>query len=124
MEELEQDDAGFAAVDALTALVILSTTIALSIGALSSARKIQQAATEAGAARTALQLIIAEPSRLPGSYAGVSGDFDWTLLVSEEGAPSAPLRICAQKASVQPRLGRRRYELETRRPCPPDVRQP
>lgn len=123
MVELEQDDAGFAAVDALTALVILSTTIALSIGALSSARKIGQAATEASAARTTLQLIIAEPSRLPGSYAGVSGNFDWTLQVTDESAPSAPLRVCAQKASVRPWLGGRRYELETRRPCPSDLRQ-
>lgn len=119
-----KDDEGFAAVDALTALVILSTTIVLSIGALSSARKIQRAAAEASAARTVLQLVVTEVPRPPGGYSGVSGGFDWTLQVSEETAPSAPVRLCVQKVTVQSRHGRRSYDLESRRPCPSDLRQP
>jgi hypothetical protein len=124
MGATERDEAGFAAVDALTALVILSTTIALSIGALSSARKIQQAASETSAARAALQLLVVEASRPPGDYSGVSGQFDWTIHVSELAGPSTSLKLCQQAASIRPRTGHRRYDLETQRPCPPDAPRP
>lgn len=115
-----ESSAGFAAVDALTALAILATTIALSIVALSVARRAAAAAAESGAARAVLLMILNEPPRPAGEYTGVSGAFDWALQVRVESPPSAPMRICAERASARLRSGGRRYDLETRRPCAPE----
>lgn len=103
--------------DALTALGILATTIALSIAALSVARRAAVTAAETTAARATLQVILHEPPRRAGVYAGVSRGFDWTLEVREDASPSAPVRICAELVSVRARKSSRRYDLETRRPC-------
>lgn len=115
--------AGFAAVDALTALAILATTIALSIGALSVAKRAAAAAQEATLARATLLMVLSDPSRPVGVYSGASGAFDWTLEVRAESPPSTPIQVCAEQAIVRARKDGRRYDLETRRPCAP-VRPP
>lgn len=113
-------EAGFAALDALTALAILATTIALSMSALSVARRASLAASESNAARTMLLLLVNEPLKPPGTYSGVVGRFDWTLRVTDESAPASPVHLCRQAASVTGRTSDRRYDLERHRPCPPD----
>ncbi|MDO8297668.1 MAG: hypothetical protein Q7T19_14655 [Caulobacter sp.] len=115
-----ENSAGFAAVDALTALAILATTIALSIVALSVARRAAAAAAEATTARTTLLMILNDPPRPAGIYAGASSAFDWMLQVRAESPPSAPVRICTEHASLRARTSGRRYDLETGRPCAPE----
>lgn len=112
---------GFAAVDALTALVILSTTITLSIGALSVARRAERAASEAATARSTLQFLLAEPVRTVGMYSGSNLAFDWTLQVDAEGAASAPVRVCVQRLSARSRASGKTYGIESRRPCAPQT---
>ena len=118
------DEAGFAAVDALTALAILATTITLSIVALSVARRAEQSASQAAAARTTMQLLLAEPARPPGLYSGSNPAFDWTLQVDQEAGSVSPVQLCAHKISLRSRAGGKLYAVQSRRPCPPDVPQP
>ena len=115
---------GFAAVDALTALAILATTITLSIVALSVARRAEQSASEASAARTTLRFLLTEPARPPGLYSGSNPDFDWTLQVDQEAGGVSPVQLCAQKISLRSRGGGKLYAVQSRRPCPPDVPGP
>lgn len=116
-------ESGFAAVDALTALAILATTITLSIVALSVARRAEQSASLGRAARTTIQVLLAEPTRPPGLYSGSSSDFDWTLQVEQETGSASPVQLCAQKISLRSRAGGKLYTAQSRRPCPPHLPQ-
>lgn len=104
--------------DALTALAILATTIALSLPALSVARRAAEASAEARAAKTALTAILNQTPRAPGSYTGVLAHFDWSLLVNQETGTSLPVRLCRQEASLRSRTSGRRYVFESRSTCP------
>lgn len=117
-------EAGFAAVDALTALAILATTITLSIVALSVARRAEHAASEAGAARTTMGSLLAAPARQPGLYSGSNPNFNWTLQVDREGGSASPVQLCAQRISLRSRAGGKLYTAQSRRPCPPETPQP
>jgi hypothetical protein len=114
---IPEREAGFAAVDALTALAILATTIALSISALSVARRASVAASETNAARTTLLQVLGDAPRLPGVYSGTIGAFDWSLRIHEETPPNSPARLCRQRASLHGRVSGRSYADESRAPC-------
>lgn len=117
-------EAGFAAVDALTALAILATTITLSIVALSAARRAEQLASQTGAARTTIQFLLAEPARPAGLYSGSNPDFHWTVQVDQEAGTASPVQLCAQMISLRSRTGGKIYTAQSRRPCPPNLPQP
>ncbi len=115
-----QDDWGFAAVDALVALTLLSMTIGLS---LVGAQTAQRAAATAQEARRAASLLRALMDDAPAGLAerqGSDAAFAWryaaTPLTDQGAAP--PLRLCRRIAEAASLKDGRRYRLETLAPCP------
>jgi hypothetical protein len=111
------DHDGFAAVDALTAVAILATTLLLSIQALDSALRVSRTGREAIEARTAFAWLMDGAPRPPGAYRGRTGGFDWTLLVVDEGN-TGQVRLCRQSIELRNHRSRRRFVQEGHSVCP------
>lgn len=71
----DRPDAGFALVDAMTSLLILSLTLGLAFQVGRSAQRSAQRATEAESARAQLNDLMETPLTRPTS--GGSPDFSW-----------------------------------------------
>ena len=114
------DDAdGFAAVDALVALTILSTTLILSLGAAETARRASVSAAETRQASELLHYLIdATPGRI-GAASGRASGFDWRVDVRVSAAAHGPvLQLCDRSARLTSRQSGRRYALASARICP------
>lgn len=112
------DESGFAAVDALVALVILATTITLAIGAVTTGRRASSLAGETRAADGLMTALLNDAVRQPGSYRGQTRRFDWRLRVAVLPA-EPPLRLCRSTVEVRGRTTRRRFVLAGDDFCPP-----
>lgn len=110
---------GFAVVDALVAMGILSVAVGLSITSLAVASRIETAASSSAEARMILVRLMTEPSRPPGLYSGMSGLYSWSLSVTEDSSTPREIHICMQRATVRSSQTGKRYELQSRRFCPP-----
>jgi hypothetical protein len=111
-------NSGYAAVDALIALLILSLTIILSLEAFQVAARTARMAAEAEAARTLLaRLIDGEPKDLSGS-AGTTTGFAWTVR-TEPTASNALIDVCRRAANLVARRSGRHYGTVTLVTCPP-----
>ena len=110
---------GFAAVDALVALTIISTTLILSLGAAETARRASVSAAETRRANELLQYLIdAAPSRI-GAASGRASGFDWRVEVRAAAGAHAPtLQVCDRSAQLISRQSGRRYALASARLCP------
>ncbi len=109
-----ESSGGFAAVDALVALTILATTIALALQAADSARKVAAAALQTRRAETLLQaLALTDPGQV-GEWNGRAQGFDWRVTVAEAPVdPGAPgLRTCTRSADLKETGGRRRFRID------------
>ena len=109
---------GFAAVDALVALTILSTTLILSLGAVETSRRAALSADETRRANELLlYLIDAAPGRV-GETSGRSGGFEWRTQVRVAAGPHmATLQICDRSAKLVSRRSGRRFSLASARLC-------
>jgi hypothetical protein len=111
---------GFAAIDALVALIILASTLILSLGAIHTARIGAANAAEMRRADNALQGLLRTTPLAIGEVSGRTADFDWWVST----APSAldvhwpTARICIRAASVRALASGRRYALTTAQICP------
>ena len=115
-------NAGFAAVDALVALAILTTTIALSLEALAHAREASGRAGEIRAAIALLKGALALTPAKAGHESGRTDGFDWSIDTSARRTGQAGLRlvICDRNALASPAGTKRQYALATTEPCVPD----
>lgn len=118
---LDEADGGFAAADALVALMILSTTVVLSLGAMETATRAGAAAAESQRATTLLRYLLDTAPISPSAVRGVTDGFDWSLNVTPSanpsGIPSAPL--CIRTASLRDAKAGRTYQLADEAICPP-----
>jgi hypothetical protein len=115
------DDAGFVAVDALVALAILSTTIALSIQSADVARRTADRAAETHRAKAVLQQLLKDADAAPGVAAGRSGALDWRRTVAPIPlgvGQTAATRLCRHSVEVRPGDAPRVYRASTVRLCP------
>jgi hypothetical protein len=109
---------GFAAIDAITALAILSITIALCIQAGSTSLKAVRAAREIRRAEALGRFVLALPVR--GPRAGETPQFTWRVEVARDmtaPAAQAGLILCRRTVSAVARQGGRRFGWETVTPC-------
>ena len=115
-------DSGFAAVDALVALMILAITITLSLRAVETAKRAATSADEMRQATQVMRGLLEAPLAKRGVQTGQTVAFDWRLETrtgaSPVGAPGA--LICDRVASVTARRTGRRYGLRTSEICLPD----
>jgi hypothetical protein len=122
MAEVTDRDAGFAAVDALVALMILAATITLSLRAVETARRAALGADEMRQATQMLRGLLDTPVAPPGALAGQTPVFLWRVETRAGAAipGAAGATICARAASVTSRRDGRRFALDGAEICPPD----
>jgi len=116
----EPADAGYAAVDALVAATILTSTMIFAIEAGYAARHAGQAAFEVRRASSLLRYLM-QTDGPPTS--GQTGGFKWDVSTSQ--APemtSASLPTCDREVNATSITTGRRYHLQTDIFCPPDNR--
>lgn len=111
-------DAGFAAVDALVALVVLSTCLGLTLAAAHASRRAGDAAAEYGQAQALLRYLVQTAPATPSRADGRSGALAWTREVSQIGGQSMRPRLCRVQVELRGDKSRRRYRLATDRACP------
>jgi hypothetical protein len=111
-------EAGFAAVDALVALVVLSTCLSLALAAAHAARRAGDVAAEYGQAQALLRYLVQTAPAMSNRAEGRSGALAWTREVSPTGGQSMRPRICRVQVELRGDKSRRRYRLATDRACP------
>ncbi len=111
---------GFAAIDALVALMILATTIVLALGAAETARRASARASETRHAVALLRGLLATAPHHLGSAGGRLAGFDWRIetRVAVVATPVASVRVCERQADARSVTSKRRYALSTTELCP------
>ena len=110
---------GFAAVDALVALTILGVTLAIALGAASTARHIADVAAETRRADQVLQAALqASPVQVGESTGRVDG-FLWRMTTRGAGGDrgAGAVQICQRSATARAAVGGRQYALSTAAIC-------
>jgi len=110
----EDDRAGYVAVDALVALAILSTVLALSIQLVASAWKTSRTAAELRAAQTMLRWSSANGPQSALNAAG--GGFRAVQTIDRTRV--GDLELCHRSTTLRADNSRRTYRQSTRTVCP------
>ena len=117
---------GYAAVDALVALTILTLTLVMALAAGAHAREAAILADETHKARDLMQFLLAStPSSSGGESSGLSGDFAWATTEGRisNAAASATIQVCQRAVELKSRATGRRYGLMAASLCAaPDAR--
>lgn len=108
--------------DALVALVVLSTTIALALQAADTARRAARQAAEMRRAEALMRHLLDGPVSTPGTRKGAAGELDWRVVVTASAAgASSETRICELRVELRGRASRRAYVGQTVEVCPPPI---
>jgi len=111
--------AGFAAVDALVALVILASALALSLVATQSARKVASQAARTRQAEALCRYLLATGADVVGLTSGRASGLDWRLDVrrvsTDAHAPES--QLCAASAAVRAQEGGPAFSMSTTVVC-------
>ena len=108
---------GYAAVDALMALLILSMALIMSFQALQQAGKVSVAAWEVRRADTLLSYLI---QTTPPSFEVKTGQdqgFDWRVETDATGA-ARPIEICRRSVTLHGLASGRTFAAATLQVCP------
>jgi hypothetical protein len=109
-------------VDALVALTIFATTIALVLQNASTARRLAEAASETRQAAALGQYLLETTIKTPGLSSGRSAGFLWKVnVVATPAAGLAQVELCKRSASLTAASSGRRYALATAEICPPRI---
>jgi hypothetical protein len=112
------DAEGFAAVDALVALTLIATTLALAIVATQTAQRTSLKALELRRADTLLKyLLLARPHAL-GVQQGNTDGFVWTVTTAPSHIAASNPAICTRTASTRAVTSGRAYRMATSESCP------
>jgi len=124
MSALGRGQSGFAAVDAITALAILATTIALSISALSVGRRAAMSAAETEQAQTSMLALLDQSVPAEGVSSGSLSDFDWSIAATPTERSLTPVSVCRVDVSLRSRISGRRYRFFSHKVCSAPVSAP
>lgn len=105
---------GFAAVDALVALLILSATLVFCLDGLRTADHLSRLADETGQATRLAKAVLADTSTTDRPLAGRSGTLSWT--VADQAADGADT-LCARTMTARSLRDGHTYRFTTARPC-------
>jgi len=115
----ETAEGGYAAVDALVAATILTSTMVLAINAGFAARQASRAAFETRRAANILRYLL-ETDRSVGS--GEIAGFRWDVSTSRgQKLAGTILQACDREVNARSVATGRRYHLKTDVPCPPEA---
>lgn len=111
-------DEGYAAIDAIVALMIISFTIIAGLAAMDQAGRASKTAVEVQDARMLLgRLADSEPKVLAGT-GGQTAAFAWTVQTAPTG-DTALIDVCLRTVKLLARASGRAYGLTTLVTCPP-----
>ncbi len=111
-------DGGFAAVDALMALLILATSLALGLTAVEQGVKLaKRAETFEAAKMLAATLQATYPAPTPEAN-GVAHGFNWSVAWRQESNDVPPPRLCWQDVALVSESDARRFHFSRAMFCP------
>jgi hypothetical protein len=111
---------GYAAVDAMVALVILAMTITFALGAAQAARRAAVVAEETRRAVQLLRYLVDEAPLTTTIQSGVANGFTWRVQTRPQSDAGVPgLVLCDRLAEIVSNTSRRRFHLEGAAICPP-----
>ncbi len=113
----ERGEAGYVAVDAMVALLIISLSTILSLQAVRSAHQAVTAANEYKRAEILLSFLLDTGPRSFTPSRGRAGGFTWTLVTQPTGL-DRPIAVCRRALTVQAEQSARVYNASTREICP------
>ena len=109
---------GYAAIDTLVALTVLSSTLVFAIAAGHVGRQAARAALEARQARAVLMAAMERAPAEPGVTDAQGGGFAWRLTVREPVLVAGATALCRRDATATALATARRYDLSTAVICP------
>jgi hypothetical protein len=116
---LAHKDEGYAAVDALVALVIISLAVTLSLIGLRHAREVADRGAEVRQAHALLAFLLAEPETSSFPMEGENVRFTWTVKREPTDA-TRPVAICRRTATLHSKISSHDYDVVTLEPCVPE----
>lgn len=108
---------GFAAVDALAALSIISVSTIAGLAVVQQAEKVAGRAAEVRRAHTLMDFLLAAAPRSFESASGAEDEFSWRVETAPVGA-DRPVAICRRAIVVQSLASGRVYDTATLETCP------
>lgn len=111
------ESTGYAMVDSLISLLIISTSIVFSLQALGASSRSADALTEARRARALLDRLVTETGQVSPLQEGRSGGFAWQAAQNSAGG-ERPIEICARIVELVNEASQRRYRASTLVTCP------
>jgi len=112
------DVAGYAVVDAMTAMLILALTAILSLQALDVTRKAAERTAELRGADALIGALLADGPRRFGAVEGRDAGFGWRLEIQATGA-DRPIELCRRAVELRSERSGRAYGAVTLETCPP-----
>jgi hypothetical protein len=111
---------GYAAVDAMVALVILSISITFALGAAQTARRAAVAAEETRRATALMRYLVDEAPQATAVETGTANGFTWRVQVRPAANTSVPSSfVCDRTTELVSNTSHRRFHLEGAAVCPP-----
>ena len=107
------DEAGFAAVDALVALLILSSTLVLSLSGLQTAARLSRTAEETGEATALARGVLADTADLEGR----SGGLVWAVETHPWSAGDGVAGLCERNLVIRSIQDGRLFRFSTAGAC-------
>lgn len=111
-------EAGYAAVDALVALMILASTLICAVSAAHTSRTTAEIALEFRRANELTAYLLETSPDTPGETAGQLDGFSWTRGVAEPVTTFGPSAICERHVTVTAIRDGRRFEARGNAVCP------
>lgn len=111
-------EAGYAAVDALVALMILASTLICAVSAAHTSRTTAEVALEFRKANELAAYLLESSPDASGATSGQLDGFNWTRDVAEPVSTFGPSAICERRVSVTAIRDGRRFEARGNAVCP------
>lgn len=109
---------GYAAVDALVALMIFSSTLICALAATQGGRQAADAGFELRQARDLTSDLLETSPTKPGTSVGEANGFTWRRIVSEPTEAYGAGAICEHSVVLTGLHDQRRFETRTNAVCP------
>lgn len=109
---------GYAAIDALVALMILASVLVCSVSATYSSLSVADAALELRRANELAGYLLETAPTTPGYTTGHAWGFSWTRTVAEPVETFGSSAICEQQVVLVGTRDRRRFSARTNAVCP------
>lgn len=114
-------DAGYAAIDALVALMILASVLVCAVSAIHTSRTAAEMAFQTRQANELSGYLLETSPTTPGQTSGEAAGFSWTRVVAEPVNTFGPSAICERHVVLKELRDKRVFEAWSNAVCPAAV---